>query len=571
LISDDERPHIVSRRAADPGDIPEFSAEAAPWLVNWWHTRDPVPASPRNERLDEHLRRIAVAHRDYPDTTRAVGLDDRGLLFLRLGPPQHTRQVSFEDARFFLDVVRFGVSMTPRDFPENEIWLYPHIDRAVYHVFAQDHRRRYRTSTPTDLIPRRLQNATLSTDRQMNMAVSALAALRHVYRSLALTHSDFSSIYGSIEDYAMWQEERRMARMAGGPLEVGEVEYRVGAGASSVPIFVNPMRSIAPPNEFVRSSVSESLLNDDRARRARERVEPDDYFDVFAALDVDPLEASVRASRFRDRDGSTRLVIDWAPKPGALQLSRERLNRLEQAGNERYSDILLRATAVSFNTEGGEEGRLADSVAVMTTVAPNGVMLPRSMVLDQTPASGRIVLQLDRHAAVVKAGPPPVIVRGPPVQMGLWETAVERLPAGFAMSDIRPHFAALTPADAVPGADELVGASPFPHDFAPSQGTLILEFEMYGLARDQLGRTGYAVEYEVARREAGGAFRRLLGRARSDVTAARSEHRGEDTETRERIVLDPSEWADGAEIRITIRVTDLNAERVIERSLEFQS
>jgi GWxTD domain-containing protein len=573
LLDDSTRSRVILAEPRSRGALPVFQGGAGEVLVRWWRGQDPLPASVRNERFEHHVIRVATALRSYGDTTRAVGLDDRGLVYIRLGEPRFVRSVSFDDARFFLDVVRFGVSVGPSDFPVNEVWLYSHIHSAVYYIFAQDHRRRYREIRASDLIPRRLQNASSASERSQNMAVSSVAAMRHVYRALALLHPDFGPLYSQIDDYAMWQEERRLARMAGGPLEVGEVEYRVGAGATSVPVYVNRMRAIDPPHEFVSSSMSHAQLTDQEAYMSRERAEPNQFFQAHDAMGVDPLAVSARASRFLGDDGRSTVLIDWSPAPSALELGARRLSELEALGFDRHTDLVVEAVAVATDETHTEMARQADVVAIMTTEAPNGVLIPRTLSLPLASGTSRIGLQFDRYVAAIRPGPPPLIARGPRVQVGVegFEGTMPIASSGMAMSDIRPFFSELPPEDVVGLADPLDRAFPFPHGFAPSRGSLILYFEAYGLQFGADDETHYAIEYEVARREPGTAFQRILGRSRRDVTAARTEHRGTTARTEEIIVLDPSEWSDGAEIRLTIRVTDLHAHRTTERVLVFQS
>lgn len=70
--------------------------EAAAWettpdkglfLARFWRRRDPTPATPENERLAEHFQRLAEARKKYSSPVDPRGYDDRGMIYVRYGPP----------------------------------------------------------------------------------------------------------------------------------------------------------------------------------------------------------------------------------------------------------------------------------------------------------------------------------------------------------------------------------------------------------------------------------------------------------------------------------------------------
>ena len=65
----------------------QSTEEAGLFLAAWWRSRDPRLATERNERLEEHLRRVAEARQYYGHDGHVSGLDDRGEIYIRYGKP----------------------------------------------------------------------------------------------------------------------------------------------------------------------------------------------------------------------------------------------------------------------------------------------------------------------------------------------------------------------------------------------------------------------------------------------------------------------------------------------------
>src|SRR5690606_886317 len=76
-------------------ELPAGSA-SGPMIARWWREQDPFPATPANERLEEHLERVAYAHATYAGDD-PLGIDDRGKIFIRLGPPEKERTIKIPE------------------------------------------------------------------------------------------------------------------------------------------------------------------------------------------------------------------------------------------------------------------------------------------------------------------------------------------------------------------------------------------------------------------------------------------------------------------------------------------
>lgn len=89
-------------------------------LREYWRRQDPTPATLVNERLIEHLKRVEYARIHYACKT-VRGFDDRGMIYVRLGPPNHQGTA-----------IR-GVHS--RLLP-HYIWAYDYISRGLYFPFV---------------------------------------------------------------------------------------------------------------------------------------------------------------------------------------------------------------------------------------------------------------------------------------------------------------------------------------------------------------------------------------------------------------------------------------------------
>ncbi len=74
---------------------------------DFWQSRDPVKITSENERLIEHYKRLDYARANYPGNNQA-GYDDRGIIYIKYGPPYDYYRFSTADGYVL----------------ENESWVY---------------------------------------------------------------------------------------------------------------------------------------------------------------------------------------------------------------------------------------------------------------------------------------------------------------------------------------------------------------------------------------------------------------------------------------------------------------
>ena len=306
-----------------------FHPRAGRTLGTWWRGLDPYPATDANERLEEHMTRLVRAQQQYQCPERMSGLDDRGLVQLRFGRPFKSRSLNYEDGKFFREVYRFGVHIPPGSFPESEIWLYTHIHDSGFYLFAEaDTSDCFVIAKANDLLPDYLTRQRSSSERGLNIAYSALMAMRAVYRELALYHINFSGRYSEIADYAGWQEMQSMAATMADRLGTenaasgGQRSVTVGAGVGQTRrVFSDPSLGFGFPNHFVRRMVSRARREDRAAAERRKEAMPRQHTTL---LDDSPqLPVAVRTARFLEADGDTRTEVYWGVSAAELPLSED--------------------------------------------------------------------------------------------------------------------------------------------------------------------------------------------------------------------------------------------------------
>lgn len=115
---------VAEHWAAVGRDDPASLARA---IKQFWIERDPTPATPVNERLLEHWRRVAHARQKFVyNNTSPYRTDDRGTFFVKYGPPEditkgHASVDAYEEALYGLSA---NLRMSVDRSPQFEIWLY---------------------------------------------------------------------------------------------------------------------------------------------------------------------------------------------------------------------------------------------------------------------------------------------------------------------------------------------------------------------------------------------------------------------------------------------------------------
>ncbi len=569
LMADSALARVIQQdRSTAPAEW-TFAPEAGAALVEWWRGLDPLPATDANERLEEHLTRLVRVRKNFACAERASALDDRGLVHLRFGSPYKQRALNYEDGEFFQEVYRFGVNVPPSSFPKSEIWLYTHIDESGFYLFAEDNTSEcFRQAKANELMPGYLTRQRADTERGLNIAYSALMAMRAIYRELALFHINFSTRYSKIANYASWQEMQataaRAAERSGGSASgsAGQRSTKVGAGVGQTRrVFSNPSVGYDYPTRFVSRMVRRAEREDREAVERREDAMPRQHttlLDETARLPV-----SVRTARFLDPDGTTRTEVYWGVPAARLQLGEA--NSL--------SSSLIAVSAAQYDDEHRLSQRTRRRYPVEVQPGTDSRMIvPSPLTLEGATDRYHLGLQWGqyqlwasesasegkrlgpkRRVATARADSlEPLRAEGPAVEMS--DVKVLTLPDTSAQSLIRPTEQ----------------ATPYPFRALTGDTPLLLSFELYHLAYGADDRTRYSIAYEASGETKRGWTEIFRGtdtqRTSTEMTMA-----GTDRRTEEAILLDLSEIErdEPQDVRVTVRVTDEVTGTTVSRDVEF--
>lgn len=524
----DQEDVVASAYALRPGK--------GPALAGWWRGQDPVPRTGRNERVEEHLRRVMTAEEKYGFEDRWRGFDERGKVYVRLGAPGQTREVSLTNLRRY----RFpGVPIKGIEtgVPKNEIWFYPEHGEDALYIFVW-RQGRYRLSGPHDLLPQDVrgpydfkrfgsgQEAMEAGER--GEAKHALLAMESILRELRF-NSDFERLYQDISEYV--NEYRLIFNRDDTPRE-GKRQQ-----AAQTP----------PPSTYAQSTQLDGEKTRRQVVQVRQKTVPQQETEVGKDLPTVPVQ--LRRARFLDDDGTTRTLLYWTHP--AEDMSRNALFDVTAVQRQvDYSRTQQRSRR--YVMDPGEEGLQA-------------------WVLPMHGGEGTYHLHLQVDQYEVKGVPEAGGVRRGEqsaqtvVRLDSME-ALETDPGQLVMSDLLPGVApsrAATPSGQAPR----MSLSPYPHGSLFPGIDLRIYFELYGLTYGAEDRTRYSVGYTVRKRREGGVFR--LFRDQETETTTESTYEGTSRRTQEYIQLKLGEIEDANEVRITVRVTDEIVDRTVERSLTF--
>lgn len=561
LLPDDVFDRVVDAdRSSDP-ETWTFRAGAGAALLRWWRRLDPMPSTSENERVEEHLSRRVQARRSYACADRLSGLDARGIAHLRLGAPWKTTTLRYNDPDFFKEVFRFGVAVSGSDFPTATLWLYTDIDRDGYFLFAEKPGGCFATARANDLLPPHLKHYRGTSKRGLNIAYSAMMAMRYIYEKLSLHHSDFATRYNQIAEYADVQEMRaaraEVARTFGKPelaKNPGERQVVVGAGATKRVITYNPLFGEEPPTDHVNRIFQEAARADRAAAKRRKAALPPQRTTVRADLPALPVAA--RTARFLTPDGHTRAEVTWGVRMQDVASTDSAAAHLIVFSAVRYDSTYRRAhTAtrrVRITASGGSGGRavVPAPVSLSATDALNHVRLQWNHYPLRT-RGRQATAGAQRHMAVARA-----------------DSLAPLRPSGpLAMSDLQ----VLTPPDTTASVPtQIAQAVPYPFSTIRADTPLLLGFELYHLAVADNDQTRYTVRYEVqgrGRRSWMQPFRSRTVNWTSTATTAS----GTRSRTEEKILLDLSRLSSRAaqDVRVTVRVTDEVTGATAARSVAF--
>jgi len=511
------------RRAARTDPPVDLVATAGQRMARWWRTQDPLPATRLNERMDEHLERVAHVRQEFEKDGQ---LDDRALVYVRLGPPSRETKIRFNSIRFNESVLGLNSRFSSSDFRQGEFWVYEQIDRSTQYLFVEVKRDVFEIGNAVSMLPTELQRGFSSTSRGQEEAAAFIRAMEEAYSQLAIYHDRYHSRYQRLSSYSL-------------DLDQGQTG------------------SVARRNRALVAEARKTMLEIREADNFHNRQRAEDTPQVYS--EADPPTASipivVRSTRFLQPRGSTRVETFWSAPYAGLQT---------EDGNGRYE---IMSVLVQRNAEGARLNTKRARHTVTIEPGKEGAFLrPQILnVLVDEDSQTQINMQWDQYRANPST---PNTAPGTPVGRAVYRSglvdALDASPSALLMSDLRPM---VTPTQSPDPAD----AIPYPFSQIAPGAPLALYFEVYHLTFGGDDRTRYGVEYEVYRRNDRGGFVELFRGDEETVTTTRATYEGNRRKAEEYILLDLDEWSGDGVLRITVRVTDEVSGQTTERSIQFDA
>ena len=507
-------------------------------LVHWWRSRDPLPASPINERLIEHVQRVHHSETHFASDVQPTGFDERGEVYVRYGRPERELVVKFDEPEFTDKLYEFGFVLNQSDFPANVFWRYGHIDGTGNYLFVEEDGE-YRIAGTTELLPRQLRTGFHHARRGQRRAQTALAALRTIYRQLAGEHPIYLERFSNVDNYLSVNTEpgRVAARV------LGEA-FRREVLDQDEDTQLQPGAYERPVSEIIQSTITSSKVNDDQLAYQRTVIMPPTYTEVHRALP--PLPVSLRTARFLEEDGQTRTEVYWSPDPGGIE---------RRDGIDAY---VLHLTAVQL--EADYERRASSTRTIKITDVPRGDWSTIPAQTDLLHGDGdlyHLALQWDLHPVSEGQSDP-----GQRIRVGAEHVdslrALRSSREVLEMSDLKPVM--------IWSAVELVGESePYPYLQVGTDTPLGLYFEVYNLLYDEDDYTRYAVTHRIARvlQDADQAAQQ------QSPTSVTAQYTGTSTRDAQEVLLDLNDWADAGLVEVRVTVYDQVARRGVTRTILF--
>ena len=546
-------PDGARERARLPDDVGAITSETVASvdgeaLLAWWRGEDPLPATQKNERVREHLRRVAHARKHYASSDAPSGFDDRGRVYVRLGAPDDTVTIRYNDTRLTDLLARPGVTVNLSDLPENEFWSYGRTTgRSTYYIFVQPSKGApWKIGGVQDLLPRQLRNGFTSTKRGQQRSVMALAMLRAIYRKYADFHPELAHRHDEVANY-----------MADAVDEGSVMDWE------------SLSRQQYRPYVFAQRTMSETKNKDVQAQFRRRTFTPEHQTDVLD--EHGSLNVAARTARFLNDDGTTRTEVYWTPTADALVPTQADKERLKKASTDVLANEYIVRLTASQKAPNYKTRVVNQKHYRLTGVGGGERTIPaRTFTTSQGDSSTyHLSLQWDQFAVAHRGNGQAGL--GPKLKVGTMRrdslralTEDERI---LEMSDLRPM---VVPEDASGAYTE--SAIPYPFQTVTPETPLMLYFEVYHLPFGADDRTRYTVEYEVQRRTDRGALVDLFRSDGEERTTVSTTNDGASRTAKEYIMLDLAQWEVDADsdVTISVRVTDERSNQTVERSVDFE-
>lgn len=526
-------------------DLGKVNAEP---LLAWLRRADPLPATRKNERVQEHLERVAYAKQHYASSESPLGFDARGEIYVRYGAPTHKETINFNESRLTDEISRPGISINLSDFPQNEFWSYGGITRSGYYIFVEQDGA-YQVGTIEDLVPRLLRSGFSNSERGQRRAYLMLATLRAIYNKLSPYHPELAARRDEIASYMAQVEDVGISSR-------GDLDTRRSIDDE-----------IRRPDVFAAKTKMDTRNRDAQAARRREKFMPEQATKVFE--DMGDLSVAARTARFLDPDGTTRTEIYWAPASGALALDTDQKEAYEEEGYTRFDEFVVRMTATQKMADYQERIVNQKHYRIRDLPGKAATIPAQTLVTRGDTTTYHLAMEWDEH--LVDETEDGNVEIGPQAKVAtLQKDSLQALISDeriLEMSDLR----VMTVPEGASAAQVAQRGIPYPFHWLSPETPLALYFEVYHLAFNGEDQTEYTVEYEVERRTDRGEFVNLVRGDEERRTTTRTTYEGNSRKTEEYVMVDLNDWEGNSDLKVTVRVTDELTGQQVERSVEFKA
>ena len=531
---------IQARTGINPDELQQQNASmqpsehAAEILQGWWRREDRLPATPHNERLLEHLGRVAYAHQYFKS---GDVVDDRGKILIRLGLPSGSKEVDFHDAQFRRDVIQENRRLNTFDFAENEFWWYHNLGDEVNFLFVKDNAGVYRIGEVTDLFPRSLQRGQYAGgSRNQEQAYAFLRSMEVALRQLSLQNPTYMGRY----------------------TEVGNVVAALGAGGL--------MHGEPGMGHYAGNIHERSAREDRRLNRKREEIVGAHQSDLGESRPSLPI--AKRWARFLNEDGTTRTDVYWTVSTSDIPPGEFHHDRWEDRDTDNLPTRHRLVTNLNLEHEDHRSSERARAAHVVSESDAHDQLAPQTITVETDEPIFHLALQWDQLMGERPADAGNYVMRRTVERIDTLQ-ALDGSGNTLEVSDLKLFTAGSGQDVHTLRRDEL---TPYPMQHAQQDTPLGLYFEVYHLMFDADDRTRYTVDLEVDRLQTRGRIARWLRGEERQQTSTTSTYEGDARRTEEMLLLDMEAWEGldrDEEVTVTVRVTDEVSGATTERTLQF--
>ena len=512
----------------------------AQFVRAFWQKRDPTPATPGNERLVEHYRRVVYVLQNFSKDGRKW--DRRGDVYIRYGEPAHVSKRS--DIRFETDaeVVRVKERLIARLSPEAKQEIIARIGRL-------------RTSTRDVEIESELaETVSISDFESIDFEMNPNRVFFARQSDDVNTYVRGKELFGRDRP---GMSERPMRGIPLYPVNGSEPwEYwiypDVGGGIEVV------FTALTPRGDFDFPDVSQGrkiarfnqrFWEDTRPEVVISRAvsaQPERYVPVGKGV----LDFHAASADFRGADDKSRLEVYYGVPV---------LDAIADGGDE----VVFERGIALFDSSWTPVYRRLDPMPVRVDEGnvEAGTLAIDELKLQVLPGRYYLGLQVNHPASGRRGGYTQELV--------VEDYAV----AGLKISDI--ELAGRVQVDASAADKGGVEVISLPSRTYKTGQPVVIYYEVYDLKIDDFGQTKYRVDYRITPREGKlsgvqvlRALGRLLGIEEKAVVTISYQRTGTGSDEYNYLEIDPGESKPGR-YEIAVAITDLNGEQTAEKMVMF--